>query len=115
MNNTKHLHEQHQAASISDASAALRGSLLGIAAGIPLGILIASLMGSLWTVTGVIVVLHAAIAMVAMGAWLAPSLLSKPVDEEEKSKALANAELVQRDLASASRSSAREVSATTAS
>jgi hypothetical protein len=73
---------------IGDGAALTIGSLAGAAGGILLGVLIASIVDPGWTLTSAIIVFHVTLAMVAMGAWTAPSLFSDP-EQEAASPAVA--------------------------
>jgi hypothetical protein len=62
---------------LGDGGAVLGGSVAGLLAGIGLGGLIVVLSGNFSLVTALIVVIHAAAAMMLMGGWSAPALLSR--------------------------------------
>ena len=62
---------------LSDGKAVLYGSLTGLALGVGLGAIIVLLSGNYSLATAVIVVVHSAIAMMLMGGWSAPALLSR--------------------------------------
>jgi hypothetical protein len=68
--------------SIDDGRAAAMGSLAGGFGGILLGLLIAWSTGPGWSLTSVIIVAHVTLAMIAMGAWCGPSIVSDPTQEE---------------------------------
>ncbi len=63
---------------VSDGAAVLVGCLAGGLIGVTLGLLIAWTISPGWTLMSWIVLCHVTLAMVAMGAWCAPALLSDP-------------------------------------
>ena len=68
---------QDERKSLSDGGAVVAGSVAGLLGGLGLGGIIVVLAGNFSLVTALIVVVHAAAAMMLMGAWSAPALLSR--------------------------------------
>jgi len=66
---------------MSDGMAALIGALAGAASGLFLGLIVAAATVPLYSLTSAIVISHVTLAMVAMGAWCAPSIVSDPMKE----------------------------------
>jgi high-affinity Fe2+/Pb2+ permease len=68
--------------SLNDGEATIAGCVAGTLGGLVLGVLIAWLTIGEWSVTSAIVVAHVTLAMIAMGAWSAPSLFSETAPSE---------------------------------
>ncbi len=70
---------------MGDGLSMLLGSLAGLVGGVLLGGLIAWTVSPTWSLTSAIIVFHVTLAMVAMGAWTAPSLISDPKQDAQPS------------------------------
>jgi hypothetical protein len=71
----------------SDGHAVFIGCVSGCLSGILLGVVIAGTTGPLLSVTSLIIIFHASLAMLAMGAWAAPAIMSDPDAEEGATRA----------------------------
>jgi hypothetical protein len=80
--NTEKSNKNRVVAPIGDGKAVAIGGLAGALGGILLGLLIAWSTSPGWSLTSIIIVFHVTVAMIAMGAWCAPSIVSDPDLEE---------------------------------
>ena len=71
--------------SMSDGAAVVIGCSGGAAGGLLLGLVIAAATVPLFSLTSAIVILHVTLAMIAMGAWCVPSIVSDPANEQPRS------------------------------
>lgn len=69
-----------------DNVAILIGCVSGALSGVSLGLLIAWTISPDWTIMSWIVLFHITLAMIAMGAWCAPSLFSDPENDGPTTK-----------------------------
>lgn len=92
MSRTETTNPNHPQPNLGDGVSVLIGSLAGAAGGVLLGGLIAWTVSPGWSITSAIIIFHVTLAMIAMGAWTAPSLISDPDQEAAQQQPSAPAE-----------------------